>query len=202
MPWIFREETGYFSFCPLTSISFPSLHPLFPSQKPFPSHQHTFFFLPIPLPHPLSTLHHRRDLTSLLTPTQFYRFHILFLVSVLSFLSSELSPPSYTCNLGLSSFILLTHSAVCLWTEDAVCVAPRSAALPSLNRTSSEQPCAHTIPYIKDNGGEILILNCKSSSGFVDMSPDLCSREFDLKYQKNLNPESYIRKHIIMLNFI
>lgn len=35
MPWIFSEETGCFSFCPLTSISFPPLHPLFPSQNPF-----------------------------------------------------------------------------------------------------------------------------------------------------------------------
>lgn len=42
----FREETGYFSFCPLTSISFPSLHPLFPSLKPSKTlpYQHTFFF--------------------------------------------------------------------------------------------------------------------------------------------------------------
>lgn len=53
------EETGCFSFCPLTSISFPPLHPLFPSQKPFlqsaplPTH-FLFFFPPVPRPRSLS----------------------------------------------------------------------------------------------------------------------------------------------------
>lgn len=77
--------------------------------KPFPSYQHTFFFSPIPLPHPLSTLHRRRDLTSLLTPTQFYRFHILFLVSVLSFPSRELPPPPF---LYMQSGPVIIHTAV------------------------------------------------------------------------------------------
>lgn len=136
MSQIFREETGCFSFCPLTSVSFPSLHPLFPCQKPFPPQQHTFIFPPIPLPHPPSARHRHHDLTSHLTPTQFSRFQILFLVFGLSFPISERFLFSLFPFLYMQSWPViirvLTHSAVYLWKEDAFSVAPRRAASPSL----------------------------------------------------------------------
>lgn len=93
MPWIFSEETGCFSSCPLTSISFSTLHPLFPFQKPFlqntPSPvQHTFSFSPsfsLSLTAQLST----HALTSLLTPTQFSHFLILSFSSSFSVFLAE-----------------------------------------------------------------------------------------------------------------
>lgn len=92
VPWIFREETGCFSFCPLTSISFPFLHPLFPSQKPFlhntasPIH---FLFLLYPhfilsLTAQLST----HDTTAILSPTSSHLHNSLIFSFSLSRLRS------------------------------------------------------------------------------------------------------------------
>ncbi len=162
MPWIFKEETGYFSFCPLTSVSFPSLHPLFPSQNPslqntpVPTH---FLFLPYPsLTISLTTIVNTTPppCSHLLphTYTILSFSHSLFLVCVLSLPSSELFFSYSTCNLGLSSFRLLTHSAICLWMEDAFSIAAHNAVLPSLTfysewmyRTCPKQLKVNTMYY-------------------------------------------------------
>lgn len=148
MPWTFREETGYFSFCPLTSFSFPSLHPLFPPLKPFlPPLTNTLSFLPylsltLSLTTPLSTQH--QALTSLITPTQFSRFLILFLVSVRSLPSSELL------------FVPLHAVSACHYSdctlEDAFGMAPHNVVLPSLtlcsgNIVENNLKCTHNTVY-------------------------------------------------------
>lgn len=45
----FQGGNTLFLLLPLTPISFPSLYPLFPSQKLFPPYQHTFFFSQTPV---------------------------------------------------------------------------------------------------------------------------------------------------------
>lgn len=78
-----RKQASSF-LCPLTSISFPPLYPLFPFQGPFtraPLHQHTFSFshtqVSISLTTKLLTQHNCYALNSLLTPTHFLLFFIL-----------------------------------------------------------------------------------------------------------------------------
>lgn len=136
----------------------------------------TYLSFRLPLTTRLSTQHHRHTLashlhSSLVSSFSFSSSFSLFLAA--SFFSSS------TCNLGLSSFILLSHSAVCPWMEDAF---SHSAVLLSLTLYSkclwcTEHPkncqkCIHTILYIIkcwDNSGKIN-LSCKNSSSFVHLS--------------------------------
>ncbi len=135
MPWTFREETGFFPFLPLTFFSFPSLRPLFLSQKPFlpitplPAH---FSFLKYPsftlsLATRLSTQHRSHALTSPLTPTQLSHFLILFLVFVLSLPSTEL----FSLPLCAYHRTHCSHTLLPVWSmEDALSMSPHSVPKP------------------------------------------------------------------------
>ena len=126
--------TGCFSFCPLTSISFPPLHPLFPSQKPFlqsaPLPTHFLFFFPsVPRPRSLSN-HSTVNTTPSPPPCSHLPPHTYTLLSfshslsrLRSLSSSQQASffffPFLYMQSGPVIVVLLTHTAVCLWREGA-----------------------------------------------------------------------------------
>lgn len=133
MPWILSEETGCFSFAPPHFHSFPSLHPLFPSQLPLSAKRPRTNTLSFSLALSVTNCqhqHHYRSLTSLLTPTPFSRF----LVLVCALPSSELFFFPSACKLGLSSSDFSSHSAVCMLSEDTFRINTSYLYMPVLPR--------------------------------------------------------------------
>lgn len=110
----FQGGNCYFAFCPLTSSSFPSLYPLVASQKPIPSHQHTFFSSYTPVSLSFSSLspsyHYNR--TSLHT-------YMLLLIppSLFVFVLSLPTGKRKGKNLSVSPVIICNILLLCLWKK-------------------------------------------------------------------------------------
>lgn len=107
----FQGGNCYFAFCPLTSSSFPFLHPLVASRKPIPSHQHTFFSSYTP-----ASLSHHYNRTTLHTSTL-----LLISPSFLSLFYCFLLGKRKGKSLSVCPIIICNILLLCLWKKLSKC---------------------------------------------------------------------------------